>query len=111
MTRKPPAIQRPKSVLASAPYGDEELDAIEAWSTGTASREQQILSHNWVVDIICRTDDIGYEPGETGRRDTDFLQGRRYVGLEIRKMCKGRQIRLLEAEHERMRLAVERLNR
>lgn len=88
MKTKAPAALRPESVLASLPYGKAECAAMYALFRGTADPEQQQRALNWIIDVIARTDDLGYEPGEAGARDTIFLQGRRFCGLEIRKMIR-----------------------
>jgi len=87
MTRKPPAVP-PKSVLGSIPYGKAELNAMYAWSIGAATEAQQLLAFSHVVGGLCRYHDVSFRPGEDGRRDTDFAEGRRFVGAEILKMTR-----------------------
>lgn len=65
------------------PYSQAEAAAIQALQTGSASPQQQKVAINYVVRQLCKTYDLSYRPGEDGRRDTDFAEGRRAVGLQL----------------------------
>ncbi len=72
-----------------ASYAVADAAAVQALSKGTATPEQQIRAVRWIVDIVAGTYDLSYRPGsEDGRRDTDFAEGRRFVGLQIVKMIR-----------------------
>lgn len=61
--------------------------AFQALARGAATMEQQKRALDWLVKVACGTYDLSYRPGgEDGRRDTDFAEGRRSVGLAIVKM-------------------------
>ena len=87
MTRKPPPAP-PKSVLASIPYGKNELNAMYALSVGAATQGQQQLAWSWIVGALCRYHDVSYRPGVEGDRDTAFAEGRRFVAAEMIKMSR-----------------------
>lgn len=66
-----------------APYEPADAAALQALAKGTATADQQKRALKWIVNTCCRTYDLSYRPGEEGRRDTDFAEGRRAVGLQI----------------------------
>lgn len=66
-----------------APYTPAQAAAIQALLTGAASPQQQKVAIDFIVRDLCRTYDLSYRPGEAGRRDTDFAEGRRAVGLQL----------------------------
>lgn len=71
-----------------AEYELADISAIQAVSSGTASAEQQKRALNWIIESAAGLYDLSYRPGEEGRRDTDFAEGKRYVGNEIVKAIK-----------------------
>jgi hypothetical protein len=66
-----------------AKYEPADAAAIQALVKGAATADQQKRAMNWIVKNCCRTYDLSYRPGEEGRRDTDFAEGRRSVGLQL----------------------------
>jgi hypothetical protein len=66
-----------------------DIAAIKALAAGSASSEQQVRAIKWIVEEVCMYYNLSFSPGgEDGRRDTDFAEGRRFVGAEIVKMTK-----------------------
>ena len=65
-----------------------DIAAVKACASGTANPEQQVRAIKWIVEDCCGYYDLSYRPGEAGRRDTDFAEGKRFVGAEIVKMTK-----------------------
>lgn len=67
------------------PAGYEPADAaaIQALAKGSASPDQQKRALKWIINTGARTYDLSYRPGEEGRRDTDFAEGRRSLGLQL----------------------------
>lgn len=62
--------------------------AIRAFAAGKASDSQQRLLWDWLGYITGTGDawsDLSFRPGEDGRRQTDFAEGKRWVGLQMRK--------------------------
>ena len=71
----------------ATPYEPADAAAFQALQRGAASIDQQKRALAWLITKCCRTYDMSYRPGDEGRRDTDFAEGRRSVGLEIVKLC------------------------
>ena len=70
-----------------APYEKADVSALQALRNGTATQEQQHRALEYIVGTLAGKNDLSYRPGgEEGRRDTDFSEGRRYVGLQISKL-------------------------
>lgn len=70
-----------------APYMIADATAMQALQAGTATAEQQKRALRWIVHGAAATYDISFRPGaEDGRRNTDFAEGRRWVGLQIVKL-------------------------
>lgn len=57
--------------------------AIQALAAGTATPEQQRRALDWIVLRASNTDDFEYR---SDTRDHAFASGRRFVGLQIRKI-------------------------
>ena len=60
-----------------------DVVAVQALAAGTASADQQVRALNWVVYRACATDEVEYRPDE---REHVLASGRRFVGLQIRKL-------------------------
>ena len=69
-------------------YEPADAGALQALQRGNATAEQQKRAVAWIINGACATYDLSYRPGEEGRRDTDFAEGRRFVGLQLVKMLK-----------------------
>lgn len=53
---------------------------------GTASADQQRRALKYIIEVLCGTYDMSYQPGDgDGRRDSDFAEGKRFVGNQIVK--------------------------
>ncbi len=65
-----------------------DASAVQALARGDASADQQKRALKWIIEGACSTYDLSYRPGDEGRRDTDFAEGRRFVGLSIVKLLK-----------------------
>lgn len=85
-----PISWKPKKDPWNPPdYDDEVVYAIRAMNTGTASDGQQKLAWSWLMYVTGAGDefaDMSFRPGPTGERDTVFAEGKRFVGLQMRKM-------------------------
>ena len=72
-----------------APYEKADASAIQALSRGLADPEQQQRALKWIIEGAAMCYGMSFIPGgEDGRRDSDFAEGRRYVGQQIVKMTK-----------------------
>lgn len=70
------------------PYEVADISAIQALERGDATPEQQRRAIKWIVETACGTYDLSFRPGDDGRRNTDFAEGKRHVGLNIVKMLR-----------------------
>jgi hypothetical protein len=72
-----------------AEYDLADAGAIQALIRGDASPEQQQRAVKWIIESAAGTYDQTYWPGgEEGRRNTDFAEGKRFVGNSIVKLSK-----------------------
>ena len=70
---------------------DADIFALQAVANGTANNAQQQRAHQYVVRTLCETDRMTFWPGgEDGKRATDFAEGKRWVGLQLRRIEKMR---------------------
>lgn len=68
-------------------YDEDIARAVQAWQAGKASEGQQRAAYQWVVYAVCDVEGMSYHEGaEDGRRASDFHEGRRFAGNQIRKM-------------------------
>ena len=68
---------------------DADIFALQAVSKGVAGEGQQKRALDYIVRILCETDRMTFWPGaEDGRRATDFAEGKRWVGLQLRRIEK-----------------------
>ena len=80
-----------KEPWAPADYDDGVISAIHAMSTGTANQGQQRLFWDYLMYVSKASDefaDLSFRPGADGDRDTFFAEGKRFVGLQIRKLLR-----------------------
>ena len=81
----------PKS-KASAPwmpvkYRKADAAALQAMRRGEATPDQQLRALEYIVETICDRNGMSFRPGgPEGARDTDFAEGRRFVGNQIVKL-------------------------
>lgn len=72
-----------------AEYEAADAAAIQALLRGDASPHQQQRAMKWIIEVCAATYDQSFYPGgEDGRRNTDFAEGRRFVGSQIVKMTR-----------------------
>lgn len=67
---------------------DDVIWAIRAFSKGSAGEGQQRIVWNYLMYITGASDqfaDLSFRPGAEGMRATDFAEGKRFVGLQLRK--------------------------
>jgi len=70
---------------------DADIFALQAMATGTANAGQQQRAYEYVVRALCETDRMSFWPGgEDGKRATDFAEGKRWVGVQLRRIEKMR---------------------
>lgn len=68
-------------------YDDQIIAAVRALHSGTANEGQQKAAWDWIVYRASGYNDLSYRPGgEDGRRASDFMEGRRFVGAQMLKL-------------------------
>lgn len=89
--RAPKNGYAPKKEVADKPYVPSAFDlpsayALQALERGAATEDQQIKALQLIVNSLCKTYDMSYRP--ESQRDTDFSEGKRFVGLQIVSIIK-----------------------
>lgn len=69
-----------------SPYEDADVYAVQAIAAGVASEAQQKRAFALIVNGFCGTYDLSYRP--ESQRNTDFAEGKRWVGLQLVKLLK-----------------------
>lgn len=70
-------------------FSDAEIFALQALERGTANAEQQKRAIACIELKICAAQRMSFYPGaEDGRRASDFAEGKRWVGGQIRRLLK-----------------------
>ena len=59
---------------------------MQALQTGTATADQQQRALKWIIEKVCGTYDLTYFPESA--RNSDFAEGKRFVGLMLRKLLR-----------------------
>lgn len=82
-----------KKLSPGAPYApaqikisDVQLAAVKAVQRGQATEEQQRVAWTYITEDLCETYGLSYRPESI--RDTDFAEGKRFVGLQLVKLSK-----------------------
>ncbi len=82
---KPPRLRH---TWESPPVFAKDIAAVQALFRGEATPHQQGLVIEWLLLNACEVYNMSYRPGNDGRRDTDFSEGKRYVGNLLLWMSK-----------------------
>ena len=78
-----------EKAFAPVSYDADVVAAVRAIHNGTALGHQQTLLWEWLMYVTAAGDgwdDLSFRPGADGQRETDFMEGRRFVGLQFKKM-------------------------
>lgn len=118
MIRRPPTQEGEQPEAASAPrrrrptkdavlergpwlpteYAVADASAFQALQRGDANPEQQRRALAWLMNAT-GIRDLSYRPGgEDGRRDSDFAEGKRFVGLQVAKLMTADIARMRRSE-------------
>jgi len=91
----PPRRKKPQSEQAALPWqlptsiDNADIFALQALERGTANAAQQKRAVALIERKICATDRMSFYPGaEDGRRASDFAEGKRWVGAQLRRLLK-----------------------
>lgn len=102
-------LWRPHKDPWHPPDHDESVVyALRALAEGVANAGQQKLMVDY-FRYITGLDDMSYRPGEEGRRDTDFAEGKRFVGRELFKLLHPLYTPNANKKSKRLPLAQQRL--
>ena len=88
--RKKPQAEQPAWPW-QLPPGIENADifALQALERGAANASQQQRAIAFVERRLCATDRMSFYPGgEDGKRASDFAEGKRWVGTQLRRLLK-----------------------
>lgn len=72
-----------------ADWDEDVLWAVRALASGTANEGQQRMAWEWMMYLTGASEqfaDLSYRPGPDGMWATAFAEGKRAVGLQLRKM-------------------------
>ena len=70
-------------------HDEASIYAIRALASGTANDGQQKLAWAYIMYVTGASEefaDLSYRAGAHGDRDTAFAEGKRFVGLQLRKL-------------------------
>lgn len=82
-----PKPKTPTEPWKPVPYETADVEAIQAIFQGVANEGQQKRGLKWIIERASGTYDQTFFPGaEVGRRNSDFAEGRRFVGNSIVKL-------------------------
>lgn len=86
-----PRVPTPAQIEAASPwlpppYERAEVVAFQALAAGTADAAQQQRVLKWLLERACGAYEMTFYPGPDGARNSDFAQGRRFVGLQVVKL-------------------------
>lgn len=82
-------MPQPKSSAPWMPvkYTKADVAALQAMRRKEATPDQQGRAIEYILETICDRNGMSYRPGGVeGARDTDFAEGRRFVGNQIVKL-------------------------
>lgn len=77
-----------------AEYEIADVAAMQAVAYGRASEEQQKRAYAYIVHVLCGTYDVSFRPGDSSR-ETDFAEGKRFVGIQCAKLADPKLLELL----------------
>jgi endonuclease/exonuclease/phosphatase family metal-dependent hydrolase len=84
------AKSQPEQPWQTPRLADADIFALQAVAGGEANAAQQQRAWDCVVRTLCEADRMTFWPGHDGRRATDFAEGKRWVGLQLRRIEKMR---------------------
>lgn len=63
-----------------------DASALQALMRGDCPPNLQTRAIKFIMLQLCGLRDLSYRPGPEGARETDFAEGKRFVGLQIAKL-------------------------
>ncbi len=86
VTERTPGTKPAAQPWLFAPFDAADQAALKALRDGTASPHQQQRALGWVLFAAGLYDQTWRPGGTEGQRASDFAQGARHVGLQIRRL-------------------------
>lgn len=72
-----------------------DIVAVQSLSQGTADSHQQRRAWDFIRNRLCQCDGMSFWPGgEDGKRATDFAEGKRFVGEQLRRISRMKPSRI-----------------
>lgn len=82
-----PDLTRAFAVIPDGQWPSPIVAALKAMGRGEARPDQQITAMNFIIENLAGTYDLSFRPDDKGgERDTAFAEGRKYVGLQLRRV-------------------------
>jgi hypothetical protein len=82
-----PDPSRAFAVIPDGQWKGPVVAALKAMGKGEARPDQQVSAMNFIIESLAGTYDLSFRPEEKGgARETDFAEGRRFVGLQLRRV-------------------------
>lgn len=78
--------RQPREIWHPPPYYLDDIRAIQALASGSASAAEQKRALDWIINVAAQTYDEPFVPGQEDVRA--YMLGRRSVGLAIVKLIK-----------------------
>jgi hypothetical protein len=72
-------------------YDEQTVYAIRALASGTANEGQQKTAWQYLMYLTAASEefqDLSFRPGPDGERSTNFAEGKRFVGQQLRKLLR-----------------------
>ncbi len=69
-----------------AAWEPADASALQALMRGDCPPNLQTRAIKFIMWQLCGLRDLSYRPGPEGARETDFAEGKRFVGLQIAKL-------------------------
>jgi len=77
----------PSSAVARPDLSIGQVSAIKALARGEATPDQQRIAVEYLLHGLSVVDGLSFRPDALGgQRETDFAEGRRFVGLQLRRI-------------------------
>lgn len=82
-----PDLTRAFAVIPDGHWDGPTVAALKAFGKGIARPDQQIAVFNFIIENLAGTYDLSFRPDDKGGdRDTAFAEGRKFVGLQLRRV-------------------------
>lgn len=97
MVAKRAAIKRIAPGIIDPAISELDIAAMVACVNGNATPMQAKHAIDWIMREAARVHDLSFQfGGDEGRRLTDFAEGRRYVGMQIRRLLQPETLRIVK---------------